>query len=64
MSMENPGINKDIIPNEGGDNTKFDAQGNPRTLQRLPDGTYVNLSDAEYSEERKAYDESNGNHHN
>jgi hypothetical protein len=51
MSMEdmNKGMERSPM---GSDNTeKFDAKGNPRSLQEMPDGTTAMMSQEEYNEE-------------
>ena len=49
--MEIPNIEKQPMSDEGGDNQKFDAHGNPRSLTTLDDGSVVNMSKEEYEEE-------------
>ncbi len=52
--MENNNPNRVPITPAGGSNELVDAKGKPRTLQQMPDGTYVSLSKDEYNEEMQS----------
>ena len=46
--------NRSPITPQGGSNELVDAKGNPRSLQKMPDGTYASMSEEEYNEEMSA----------